>query len=116
MSEYYIVDVRQEWRHKPYITVWRPDDAGYAYPLSWAGRYSKDRIDANPTYYHKHRWPSQRALERFPVACEIVERMGIAPNPREIDGDAGPVIPNTGANRIALRRARYRPSVREQAA
>lgn len=41
MTEFFIVDLRPEWRGNPYVTLWRPDDAGYAYPLPWAGRYSK---------------------------------------------------------------------------
>lgn len=107
---FYIVDVRAQFRGNRYVTLWRPDDAGYAYPLPWAGKYSQERIDANPGYYCKHRNGTAPAFDRFPVPCEIVERHAVAPDPGRIDGNAGPVIPNTGAVRAALRRARYRPA------
>lgn len=108
-ADFYIVDVREEWRRKPYITVWRPDDAGYAFPLAWAGRYTAERINEHPSYYHKHRYGSTRVLERYPVPCAVVELHAVAPSPGIIDGDAGPVLPNTGKVRAALRRARYVP-------
>jgi len=107
---FYIVDVRSEFRRNRYITLWRPEDAGYAYPLPWAGKYSRDRIDANPGYYHKHRYGTAPAFDRFPVPCEIVERFAVSPEPGRIDGNAGPAIPNTPAVRAALRRARYMPA------
>lgn len=104
--EYYIVDVRPEWRRKPYITLWRPNDAGYAFPLPWAGKYDRARVDANPDYYATK---EDARFIRFPVPCEAVERLGVNPAPRMIDGDAGPVIPNTAKVRTALRHARYLP-------
>lgn len=111
-SMLYIVDVRQEWNGRPYITVWRPDDAGYAYPLAWAGRYSRERVDEAPNYYYTYRYGSARVLDRYPVPCASVEALAVAPTPGVIDGDIGPVIPNTRAVRAALRRARYVPAHR----
>jgi len=108
-DEYYIVDVREEWRGKPYITVWRPNNNGYAYPLSWSGRYSREQIDAEPRYYHSYRYPSTRVLDRFPVPCAFVEAMAVDPYRGDIDGDTGPVVLNNKRNRAKLRRARYNP-------
>ena len=107
---FYIVDVRADFRGNPYITLWRPKDAGYAYPLPWAGAYSRETIDANPGYYHKHRYGTAPAFDRFPVPCDVVQRFSTDPAPGRIDGNAGPVIPNTAAVRAALRRARYVPA------
>ncbi len=107
---FYIVDVRSEWLGKPYITVWRPDNAGYAYPLSWAGKYTRAQIDERPRYYHKRRDGHKRTLDRFPVPCAVVDALAIKPAPKIIDGDAGPVVPNLAPIRAALRKARYTPT------
>jgi hypothetical protein len=97
---FYICDMRREWLHKPYITFWRPDDAGYAYPLSWAGKYNIDRIAANARYY----WiKNTRALVRFPILCRVANHYGEPPAPGMVDGDVGPVIPNTRQLRATLR-------------
>lgn len=114
MSDFYIVDMRPDWARKPYITVWRPDDAGYAYPLAWAGKYSKDRVDANPGYYCNRGATAsgqpRRHLTRFPVPCAVVEALAVAePKPGVVDGDTGPVLINDAKTRAALRKAKYLP-------
>lgn len=110
-AEFYIVDLRPEWqrpKHYPYVTVWRPDDCGYAYPLAWAGIYSKERVDAKPGYYANAKGTG--TLMNFPVPRAVVEALAIpAPRPGVVDGDVGPVLPNTPEVRRALRRACYRP-------
>ena len=106
----YIVDVRLEWAGNPYITVWRPDNAGYAYPLSWAGKYDRATIDQQPGYYHVLRYGFKRALDRFPVPCSVVHQFAAEPRKGFVDGDVGPVVPNTPAIRSALRKARYVPN------
>jgi len=108
MGDFYIVDLRPQFRGNPYITLWRPDNAGYAYPIPWAGRYSKDTVDAAPSYY-AHKDGSKRYV-RFPVPCDVVEALAIPkPKPGVIDGDTGPVLINNKATRDALRAAKYLP-------
>lgn len=110
-EEYYIVDVRAEWKRRPYITLWRPNNANYAYPLPWAGRYSKPTVDEGGEYYAKRRYGSPRAWDRFPVPCDVVERLAEAwPAPGIIDGNTGPVLLNNAATRRALLRAKYVPA------
>ena len=109
MAEFYIIDVRQSFAGNPYITVWRPKNAGYAYPLSWAGRYSKEEVDQKSGYYYQIRFGTKRTLERFPVPCAVAEVLAIAPANGIIDGNAGPVLPNLAPIRAALRKARYIP-------
>jgi hypothetical protein len=105
-DEFYIVDVRPEWRRHPYVTLWRPNDAGYAWPLPWAGRYHRDALVAG---YHANKGGGKQYL-RFPVPCNIVERLAIpTPTPNTVDGDAGPVLPNDAKTRRALRAARVMP-------
>lgn len=103
MSElFYICDMRSEWQRKPYVTFWRPSDAGYAFPLSWSGQYTLDRIFSQPGYY----WAKNtRGFYRFPILCSSVDRLGSAPIPGTVDGDAGPIIHNTKSMRSALRAA-----------
>jgi len=104
-----IVDLRREFRGNPYITLWRPENAGYAYPLPWAGRYSLDELQASPAYYAQRRHGCPRAFDRWPVPVHVVERLAIPPAPGRIDGDAGPVLRNDERTRRALRRARFLP-------
>lgn len=112
-DEFYIVDLRPNWRGDPYVTLWRPNNAGYAYPLPWAGRYSREQIEGSPSYYACAE--GGRYL-RFPVPCGDVERMSTdKPAAYVIDGDIGPVVPNTKAIRAALRRARFLPPMARRA-
>lgn len=104
-AEFFIVDLRPEWRRLPCIMLWRPNNAGYAYPLPWAGRYSEATVIAGKSYYTQ---TEGRRHTRFAVRCDVVEKLAGEPPPGIVDGDAGSVVLNTGANRIALRKARYR--------
>ena len=104
--EFYIVDLRKEWATRPCVTVWRPNNCGYAYPLSWAGRYDEATVVEGGPYYSRQ---EGRRWERFAVPCDVVDKLAIATPPRIVDGDAGPVVMNTGVNRTILRCARFRP-------
>jgi hypothetical protein len=105
-NEFYIVDLRPEWARKPYVTVWRPDNAGYAYPLSWGGVY---RLDELKPGYHANKKGTAR-FENFPVPRAIVEALAIPePRPGVIDGNAGPVIVNNAKTRGILRAAMFVP-------
>ncbi|MGF7053958.1 hypothetical protein GGC47_003146 [Bosea sp. OAE752] len=101
---FYIADLRPEWVRRPCVTFWRPDFAGYAYPLSWSGRYDLATVLARWDYLTKQ---DNRWAIRFPISCEIVDAMAVATPPKIVDGDAGPVVLNTAANRAALRADRY---------
>lgn len=58
----------------------------------------------------KHRYGNAPAFGRFPVPCNVVRRFATDPTPGRIDGNAGPVTPNTDAVRAVLRRALYVPA------
>ncbi len=88
MQQYYIVSLKHTRREDRYISFWRDRDAGYAYPLSWAGQYDAERVLERPQYYHNQD-------TTIAVRCELVDALGVAPIPGLIDGDAGPVVPNT---------------------
>lgn len=86
-TEFYVVSLSHSHKEHRYISFWRPDDAGYAWPLSWAGRYDRARILGHLDYYNSG--------DNIAVPCEIVEQLAIAPAPGLIDGNAGPVVPST---------------------
>ncbi len=101
MSNYYIVSLKWTRRENPYITFWRPDNSGYACPLSWAGKYSEEKVLYEPYYYNDGK-------NTIAVLDEVVEALSIPkPSPGEIDGDVGPVIVNSKSNMKALRASRY---------
>ena len=110
-AEFFVVNLSHGNREHHYITFWRPDDKGYAFPLSWSGRYERARILESLDYYN--------GGENIAVPCEIVEQLAIAPAPGMIDGDAGPVVPNRKefwdvllANKIAGTRYKPKPLYR----
>lgn len=107
-QQFFIVDLRLEFSRQKYITFWRPNNANYAWPLSWAGRYDKSTVDAEGSYYCSR--AGGEILARFPVPCEVIEAMNLTdPDDRDIDGSAGPVLRNTAAIRRKLRAAAYIP-------
>lgn len=92
MSEdFYIVSIRHTPARDIYITFWRPDDRGYAYPLSWAGRYPRERVAGHLGYYND-------GHNNIAVPCRVVDPLSVAPANGLIDNDAGPVVPNSRAN------------------
>lgn len=86
-DQYYIVSVMHTQRRHHYITVWRSDDRGYAWPLSWAGKYSGARVRGNLGYYNSG--------SNLAVRCEVLDALAVPPTKGRIDNDAGPVVPNT---------------------
>ena len=114
---FFIVDLRPEWNKNPYVTFWRPEDAGYCYPLPWAGKYTRARVEEGGSYYTARAWTSPkgpgRLFTRFAVRCSDIESLGGPPDTEgrgRVDGNTGPVLRNSGAMRNALRRLRYRPA------
>ena len=99
---YYVVDLRPEWRNQQYITLWRPQNSNYAWPLAWAGKY---RIDELKPGYHQVR--RGRIYERFAVACEVVDSLGGFSDPGDIDGGQMMVVWNTKHNRRTLQSKRF---------
>lgn len=128
---FYVCDYRTDWMpgRKPYVTFWGPDSCGYAYPLPWSGRYTAGELKCG---YHWHMEeyssrPPRRGQfiadklkrprwERWPVPVEVVEAIGIEPAPRMIDGNVGPVLPNTAEIRNKLLAARLAEPPKQEAA
>ena len=94
--DYFIVSLKWTRKGDPYITFWRADNAGYVWPLSRAGRYTKAAVEAEPDYHNN-------GIDTFAVPVDAAIAMGVAPKLGTVDGDAGPVIPNTIEAMAALR-------------
>lgn len=90
-AEFYVISVKHTQREHAYITVWRPKAKGYAWPLSWAGKYSADEINTNLDYYH-------RGDDSLAVPCLLLDDLAVPPTKGAIDNDAGPVVLNNKAN------------------
>ncbi|MFD2404854.1 hypothetical protein [Azorhizophilus paspali] len=85
--QFYIVSLKHTLRLHRYITVWRPDNAGYAFPLIWAGKYYELDVRAELDYYNN-------GCSTVAVPCDVLDQIAIPPMPGEIDNDVGPVVPN----------------------
>jgi hypothetical protein len=102
---FFVCDLRPEFAGQPYVTFWRPENANYAWPLEWSGRYRLDELQ--PGYHEVRRG---RTVDRFPVPCEVVEQLAKRSKPGQIDGGVWAVVPNTLRNRRILRAKRFRLS------
>lgn len=91
MDEYFVLDLKHLRKDQAYITAWRPNDCGYAWPLPWAGRYPRDAIVNNLDYYHNGR-------STISVPCRAMEALAVAPEPGTVDSNIGPVVENTADN------------------
>lgn len=91
MADCFIVNLSHLQRSHRYVTFWRPDDKGYAYPLSWSGRYAEERVRAALHYYNT-------GTANIAVPCDVIEQLAVDPTPGDIDNDAGPVVRNNAAN------------------
>lgn len=99
--DFYIVNLSHAKPGDRYISLWRPECKGYAWPLPWAGRYPEAVVRENLGYYNNG--------ENLAVPCELIESMAVAPAPGEVDGDAGPVVPATRENWKLLLAAAIEP-------
>lgn len=101
---FYICDLRLSWRHKKFVTFWRPNDCGYAFPLPWAGKYTlQDVLEDIGYYWGRNSLSKKSPFIRFPVPCSAVDAIAVTPPPGVIDGDVGPVVPMTAETRRYLR-------------
>lgn len=81
---FYVVNLSHLNREHKYVTFWRPDDCGYAFPLSWAGRYPESVVREHLRYYNRG--------DNIAVPCSVVEALAVDPAKGDIDNDAGPVV------------------------
>lgn len=118
-DQYVIVDLRAEWARRRFLTFWRPSFAGYAYPLSWAGDYTKSTVIEKDEYLTRRRYSVATCKytgkwERFAVLRSVAEAIAIDTPADQIDGNAGPVVINNKQNRdhLIANRLRLPPTER----
>lgn len=90
-TEFYVVSVCHTQRAHKYITFWRPDDRGYCWPLSWAGKYSAEQVREHAGYYMSR-------CSSIAVLSSVADSLAVMPEKGMIDNDAGPVVLNNRAN------------------
>lgn len=79
MSTCIVISVMHTLREHRYITLWAPDDCGYRWRLSSAGRYPRERVMSKLGYYNS-------GCSNIAVSSEIVEALARPGNPRDFDG------------------------------
>lgn len=85
MSEVFvIVSPKHTMPGHRYITFWRPNRAGYCWPLSWAGHYDADEAT---------QITARSNGDSFSVPLNVALALSKPPATGDIDGDAGPVVP-----------------------
>lgn len=88
LSSYYIISPANTIGGHRYISLFRPNNAGYAWCLPWAGRYSREMVLSRQSYYCS-------GTDTIAVPCDVVEAHTIMSQPGEIDGGTYPCLPNT---------------------
>ncbi len=113
---FFIVDLRPEWNRNGYVTFWRANNAGYCYGLVFAGRYTREEVDAGGSYYTAKAWTSPkgpgRLFTRFAVRCSDIEALATPSDKAgrwRLDESHGLTVRNSGVMRHRLRRLRYLP-------
>lgn len=86
----YIVNLSHTRRDDKFISFWRPEAKGYAFPLPWAGKYSKTQVLAEPDYYNSG--------DNVAVPCDCFDNMATEPPPGAVDGNVGPVVLSNSKN------------------
>lgn len=87
----YVISVQHTQRRDRYVTIWRPDDKGYCWALSRAGKYSLEHVMNHPGYYNT-------GCSNIAVACSVLDAIAVDPIPGHHDNDAGPCVQNTREN------------------
>lgn len=91
-SAYYVVSVKHSHKRNRYITFWCPDDRGYTFRLSTAGKYDRDNVMAHLGYYNS-------GCSNIAVPVDVVDGMTVMTAPADrLDGADGPAVLNTPAN------------------
>ncbi len=96
MTEYYVAALGPVHGQGLFISFRRsePDD-GLCWPLPWAGTWPEAAVLEGAAELND-------GVQAVAVPKEAVHALSAAPPPGRIDGDAGPVVRNTAANRQAL--------------
>ncbi len=96
MTEYYVAALGPAHGQGLFISFRRlVPEGGLCWPLPWAGTWPEAAVVEDAAALND-------GVEAVAVPREAVHALATAPPPGKIDGDAGPVVRNTAANRQAL--------------
>ena len=92
MSDFYVISLKHTPKRDRYITFRRPEDKGYCWKLSRAGKYTSAQVIAHLGYYNS-------GCSNIAVPCAVVDAMTIMTTAADmIDGPDSPAVLNTAAN------------------
>ncbi|WP_433867052.1 hypothetical protein [Ralstonia wenshanensis] len=102
MSDFYVISVHHTQKQNRYILLWRPENNGYTFRTSTAGRYDEETVRAHLGYYN--------AGVNIAVQAHVVDAMTVMTTPADqFDGADGPAVLNTAANWRRLLKAVIAP-------
>lgn len=90
-DHFYVISLKHTLRNDRYITIWAPDDNGYRWALSRAGKYERDRVMRLLGYYNS-------GHSDIAVPCHILDEIAVPPIPGHHDNDTGPCVENNRTN------------------
>ncbi|RQM43817.1 hypothetical protein EHZ19_32205 [Paraburkholderia bannensis] len=91
MKEFYIISEKHTRREDRYVTLWAPDDCGYRFRASRAGRYAEACVRESLGYYN--------GGCSLAVPCDVLDPLMVMTTPADcFDGPDGPALLNTRAN------------------
>jgi hypothetical protein len=82
MSMHYIICLTHTQKNEPFITLWRPDNAGYCWSKDWAGQYESPKEG-----YHD-------SADNLPILIEDAEKLFLTVN---VEGAEHKRMPNCKA-------------------
>ncbi|MEM5371324.1 hypothetical protein V4C53_35565 [Paraburkholderia azotifigens] len=86
--EYYVISEKHTRRDHRYVTLWCPDDKGYCFRTTKAGRYPEARVREALGYYN--------AGSNVAVPCDVLDPLMVMTTPADmLDGEDGPALLNT---------------------
>lgn len=96
MTEYYVAALGPAHAQGLFISFRRSElDDGLCWPLPWAGTWPEAAVVEGAAELND-------GVKAVAVPKEAAHALATAPPPGKIDGDSGPVVRNTAANRQAL--------------
>ena len=89
-KQFYVISVMHTLRKHLYMTIWRPDNKGYCWALSNAGKYDRKQVMGELGYYNS-------GCSNVAVPCAVLDRIAVVSKPGHLDNNTGPVVPNNRA-------------------
>lgn len=90
--DYYVISVHHTMRENKFITLWRPDDSGYCFRTTRAGKYGGAAVREKLSYYNS-------GCANIAVPVDVIDPLTAMTTPADqLDGPDGPALLNTRAN------------------